>query len=645
MSHVIGTAGHIDHGKTSLVKALTGEDTDRLAEEKARGISIELGFAHLDLPGGGRAGIVDVPGHERFIRTMLAGAHGMDLVLFTVAADDGVMPQTEEHFDILHLLGVDHAVFVVTKVDLVPAARVAEVADEIRILASGTALAQAPIVAFSSVTLRGLDELRAEIARVLAAIDRPVPPGYFRLPVDRAFVLQGHGLVATGTAVAGVVKPGDRLRALPHGQTFRVRTVQVHNEPVDQGAWGQRVALNLSGDARPALERGDVLCDERVTSSSDRFDASLEARASAGTSAVLKDRQRVRVHLGTAERMARLILLGPRDRLDARETAFGQLVLSQPLFAARGDRFVIRDETARRTLGGGVVLHPRPRIHRRREPDLEARLRILQTGSLSEVLALVIDEHEAFAVPLAPVCELLNATPGDVAGALAAAADVRAIRLEGDSAYTTARKWRASTDALLASLRAFHAGHPLAPGQDMETLRDTLPWAAPPGVFRAWVDQLEREGVLTRDGSVVRAPEHTTALRGDARRVADRILALLGEHPLTPPDPPQLAAALGIDGARLVELLRALEREGAIVRLARDLYILTEALDTVTRSLREELPDGALLTLASFRERFGTSRKYAIPLLEHLDRDGVTERVGDARRLKADAREVREWRN
>jgi selenocysteine-specific elongation factor len=645
MPHIIGTAGHIDHGKTSLVKALTGEDTDRLAEEKARGISIELGFAHLDLPGGVRAGIVDVPGHERFIRTMLAGAHGMDLVLFTVAADDGVMPQTEEHFDILHLLSVDHAIFVVTKVDLVSDARVTEVADEIRILTAGTALEHASIVPFSFVTLSGLDALREEIARVLATIHRPAPPGFFRLPVDRAFVLQGHGLVVTGTAIAGVVTAGDRLHALPRGQTFRVRAVQVHNEPVEQASWGQRVALNLSGDARPALERGDVLCDERITSTSDRFDASLEARASAGTTAVLKHGQRVRVHLGTAERMARLILLGPRDRIDARETAFGQLVLSEPLFAARGDRFVIRDETARRTLGGGVVLHPRPPAHRRREPGLEARLRILQTGSLAEALAQVVDEHEAFAVPLAPACELLNATPGDVAGALPAAAGVVAIRLDGDSVYTTARKWRASTDALLASLRAFHAAHPLAPGQDMEVLRDTLPWPAPTGVFRAWVGQLEREGVLARDGSVVRLPGHTTALRGDARGLADHILALLGERPLTPPEAPQLAAALGIDAGRLVELLRVLEREGAIVRLARDLYMLAEALGGVTRSLRGELPDGALITLASFRERFGTSRKYAIPLLEQLDRDGVTERVGDARRVKAGAREVGEWRN
>src|SRR5215470_7363272 len=256
MPYIIGTAGHIDHGKTSLIKALTGQDTDRLKEEKERGISIDLGFAYFTLPDGQRTGIVDVPGHERFIRNMLAGAHGIDLVLFTVAADDGVMPQTEEHLDIVHLLGVKHAVFVITKADLVPPARIREVEEEIKILTFGTALENSPMLPFSAITGEGLPELREEIIRRLQQVGRAAPKGYFRLPVDRAFILQGHGVVVTGTAQSGQVKAGDHVRALPGEQTFRVRSLQVHNRSVDAAGWGQRVALNLAGLEKAAIERG-----------------------------------------------------------------------------------------------------------------------------------------------------------------------------------------------------------------------------------------------------------------------------------------------------------------------------------------------------------------------------------------------------
>src|SRR5512134_741578 len=269
MPYIIGTAGHIDHGKTSLIKALTGQDTDRLKEEKERGISIDLGFAYLDLPDGTKAGIVDVPGHERFIRNMLAGAHGIDLVLFTVAADDGVMPQTEEHFDIVHLLRIPHAIFVVTKTDLVPETRIRAVEEEIHILTSGTPFDRSPIVPFSFVTGEGLDALRTEIVRMLRESGKPAPTGYFRLPVDRAFVLQGHGLVVTGTALSGTVTVGQRLRSLPGGQLFRVRSLQVHNHATDTAIWGQRIALNLSGDERSSIGRGHTICHEKITSTSD----------------------------------------------------------------------------------------------------------------------------------------------------------------------------------------------------------------------------------------------------------------------------------------------------------------------------------------------------------------------------------------
>ncbi|MBI2539524.1 MAG: selenocysteine-specific translation elongation factor, partial [Deltaproteobacteria bacterium] len=333
MPYIIGTAGHIDHGKTSLIKALTGIDTDRLKEEKERGISIDLGFAHLDLPDGTQAGIVDVPGHERFIRNMLAGAHGIDLVLFTVAADDGVMPQTEEHFDIVHLLGVKLAIFLITKADLVSPSRLTEVEEEIKILTLGTALEEAPIIPFSAVTGQGLETLREQISRMLHACEKPAPGGYFRLPVDRAFVLQGHGVVVTGTALSGEIKVGDRVRCLPGGQTFRVRSLQVHNRPVEVAGWGQRIALNLTGQERAAIERGQVICHEKLSLTSDRFDALLEVRPAAGKG--IKNHQRVRIHLGTAERMAKLILLGAKEKAEPKETTYCQITPTQPVLVMR----------------------------------------------------------------------------------------------------------------------------------------------------------------------------------------------------------------------------------------------------------------------------------------------------------------------
>jgi selenocysteine-specific elongation factor len=632
MPYIVGTAGHIDHGKTSLIKALTGQDTDRLQEEKDRGISIDLGFAHLDLADGTRAGVVDVPGHERFIRNMLAGAHGLDLVLFTVAADDGVMPQTEEHLDILHLLGIDRAIFVITKIDLTPAARVTEVEQEIQMLTAGTSLQNSPVVHFSFVTGQGLDELRSQISHVLRSRRQEPRPGYFRLPVDRVFVLQGHGLVVTGTAQSGEVSVGDRVRCLPADQSFRVRSLQVHNQPVPAATWGQRIALNLSGSEKCSLTRGDVVCDEQLTRSSDRFDASLEVRPSA--SAGIKNHQRVRVHLGTAERMAKLILLGSNALAKPNEPAFCQIVLSEPLFTLRGDRFIIRDETARRTLGGGVVIHPWPRTHGRREPGLENKLATLQRGNLASVVELFLAESSDFAVPLALVSQFLNRRVEETAELLRQADSTRIVRFEDEQVYTTRQKWMALQDALVAALGHFHGAHPLAAGRDMEDLRDHLPGGVPPRLFRAFVEQLEIEKTVMRNGSLLRLPTHTITLTADERRLVEQIKGLLATSPLAPPDLKELERAVGIARSRLTEVLRVLERERSIVRVGDDLYFLTESLDQVRRILHEEFSEQGNITPAMFRDHFNITRKYTIPLLEYLDREGVTVRIGDARRLR-----------
>ena len=629
---IIGTAGHIDHGKTSLVKALTGEDTDRLKEEKERGISIELGFAQLDLPDGTRAGVIDVPGHERFIRTMVAGSHGVDLVLFTVAADDGVMPQTIEHLDILHMLGVADAIFVVTKIDLVSAGRVAELTNDIRGLAAGRLLDGSPVVPYSFSTGAGLDQLRDTIFHSLRRLRKSTPRGYFRLPVDRAFALHGHGLVVTGTALQGEVRAGARVRVLPGGQLFRVRSVQVHGQAVDGARWGQRVALNLSGVTRQSIERGDAICDEQLTMTSDRFDAAVEIRPTA--TAPVVSHQRIRVHLGTAERLGKLVVLGAAEHIEPGHAALCQVSFADPLHVLRGDRFIIRDETAQRTIGGGVVIHPWPEPHRRRIPPLHTALAALRAGDVASVAASFLDGRAEFCETLAGVSEFLNTTKDETREALRSSSVVRPISLESDELFTTERKWNALVEALLNGLRDFHDKHPLEPGADMEGVREQLPSRLTPKVFRAVVENLVSGRALVREGSLLRLASHTVSLGTAEQRAASLIRKALARAPFSPPDVRQIAGEAGLQHATLLQVMKALEREGSVVRVAADLYFLREAIDSVVRALREQVAEGEEITPALFRERFQTSRKYAIPVLEHLDVEGVTIRIGDRRRLR-----------
>ena len=632
MPFVIGTAGHIDHGKTSLVKALTGQDTDRLKEEKERGISIDLGFAYLDLPSGVRAGVVDVPGHERFIRNMLAGAHGLDLVLFTVAADDGVMPQTEEHFEIVRRLGVTAGIFVLTKADLVTEARLREVEDEIAALAAGTPFADAPRLACSSVTRQGLDELVALIdARLQSVPERPSGGG-FRLPVDRVFLMQGHGVVVTGTALDGEVSVGDRLRCLPGDQLFRVRAVHVHGDPVTTARAGQRVALNVAAQDKPAITRGHVMCAEDITATTTRCDVRLDVAAS--EEGGVRNHQRARFHVGTAERLATLVVLDPEGRLQAGAPGFCQVVLAEPVLVRRGDRFIVRDETAQRTIGGGTVIHPWAVKHRRREPGLLEGLAVLADGALDAVLTEFVRRSDAFAVPLQALQQFANLPGGDVARALASATGVRSFDLDGEVLYTTDERWQGLRTRLVAALAAYHAAQPLAPGMEMEPLREGLGDALSPRLFRAAVETLVAERLIVKEGSHLRLPSHAVRLDDGETRLVRTVTALLGKAPLSPPDIKQLEQDAGVGRPKLAEVLRVMERQRLVVRVSPELYFLPEAIEDVKVRLRQHLSTARDITPAAFRDLFDTTRKYTIPLLEFLDRSGTTVRVGDARRLR-----------
>jgi selenocysteine-specific elongation factor len=631
MPYIIGTAGHIDHGKTSLIKALTGTDTDRLKEEKERGISIDLGFAHLDLPDGTSAGIVDVPGHERFIKNMLAGAHGIDLVLFTVAADDGVMPQTEEHLDIVHLLGIKMAIFVITKADLAPA-RIADVEEEIDILTLGTSLENSPKIAVSSVTGQGLEELKQLISKTLKSADHAAPSGYFRLPVDRAFVLQGHGVVVTGTSLSGEIKVGEQVRCLPGDNLFRVRSLQVHGQSVERAVWGQRVAMNLTGPERASIERGQVICHEKLALTSNRFDAFLEVRPAAAKG--IKNHQRLRIHMGAAERLGKVVLLGDKDKAEPKESVYCQITLEEPLLVLRGDRFVARDETAQRTLGGGTVIHPWAKRHKRGEANLLDRLKALHTGDFAQLVEEFLNDSGDFAIAIDAIYQFLNLREEESRQKVDALKSLRAVNAEGEKVYTTELKWSRLKERLLKSLKEFHAAHPLVPGMDMEELRGKLGYKLSPKIFRVVVDLFSKEKLIAKEENLLRLASHQVQLGGQEKVLMEKIKKVLGEQPLAPPDLKEVEKQAGVPRNRLSEVIRLLEREGAVVRITTDMYFLASSIEQLRATLVQFLTDKGEMNAAAFRDLIGSSRKYTIPLLEYFDRVGLTIRIGDIRKLK-----------
>ena len=635
MHFIVGTAGHIDHGKTALVKALTGQDTDRLKEEKERGISIDLGFAELALADGASAGVVDVPGHERFIKNMLAGAHGIDLVLFVVAADDGVMPQTEEHLDILHLLGVKSGIVVITKTDLVDAPRLAEVREEIEILAVDTALEGAPTCAVSSVTGEGIEELRAQIAQSLRQVSAERSAKPFRLPVDRAFVMKGHGVVVTGTAVAGRIAAGEAVRILPGGEEARVRTVQVHGHEVAAAERGQRVALNLVGVERTDVVRGHVVVHPEITATTDRIDALVEIRPLAKKP--LPNRRRVRLHIGTAEVMARLILLGGRTQLAPKERAVAQLACEEPVVAFRGDRFIVRNESAERTLGGGVVIHPAPPRHRATDKAVPELLERIRSADLAtSVLALLEMDREFARAPgwLAQAAGVSDPEISKIAGRRDLADLVPLPGGGGAEAFTTRAKWTRWLEALLAALGTHHRANPLLPGMEMELLRGQLPDEVPAKLFRAIVDRLAREQTIVREDSLVRLPTHRVKLASAERAATTDIEAALEKGGYTPPDVKQIAETLNLPAKRALELLAALEREGKAVKVSQDLYYHSAVTARLREMIAGRIRTGGPLGAAEFRDMIQASRKFSIALLEYFDRSGFTIRVGDQRTLR-----------
>ncbi len=618
---VIGTAGHVDHGKSSLVKALTGTDPDRLAEEKARGLTIDLGFAWVQLPGGQVASFVDVPGHEDFIRNMLAGAGGVSACLLVVAADEGPMPQTHEHLAILDLLGLRHGVVALTKADLVDEDWRDLVTAEVAALLAGTGLAGSAVVPVSATTGAGLSDLVA----ALVAMANQVPPapdhGRARLSIDRAFSLAGFGTVVTGTLRDGRLRSGALVELLPAGTRLRARSLHSHGQATEEAGPGTRTAVNLPGVATAAIARGDVLAVLDAYQPTVLLDVALTVLASAP--AGIAHDNRLQVFHGAAEVPARVRLVGGRT-IAPGESGFAQLRLARPTVVAAGDRLVLRRPSPADTLGGATVLDPRPRGRRRRfRPETLARFAALAAGDACDVAWHMLAERDPCPAELLSEADTgLPAAQRDAALAeLAATGRVKAL----GSWWVTDTRWAQLRERAEAVLGRYHQRQPLRVGAPAEELRERL--ALAPEAFAVVVAGAAAEGWLTREGDAIRLTQHAVRFGADQQARASELLARFRAAPYAPPSAPEAEAVAGAD------VVAALVAQGDLVAVANDVLFSRDAYNALVAGVTEHIQAHGSITVAEVRDRFGTSRKYALGLLEHLDRARVTRRVGDARVL------------
>ena len=611
MSFVVGTAGHIDHGKSTLVTALTGIDPDRLAEEKRRGMTIDLGFAHMTLPGGREIGIVDVPGHARFMRNMLAGAHGLDAVLLVVAADEGVMPQTREHLEILDLLEVRRALVVLTKVDLVEKDWLELVKAEVAKILEGTTLEGSEIIAVSAVSGDGLPDLVAALDALLAKAESRADSGRPRLPIDRVFTMSGFGTVVTGTLVDGTIAIGEEMQVVPAGRLVRIRGLQRHNEKVESVGPGNRVAANVSGVEKSELVRGDVLARPGALEPTRRVDARLRVLASA--SQPVRHGAELLLHAGTAEVGCRVIVL-EGDAIAPGAQDWVQLYLDRPIAASAGDRFVLRVPSPAMTVAGGSFVDVAPRKHPRHDSAVRESLVRRAAGSVMQ------EELRKYprGVTVAALLKATVAPPSEI--------DSLQARRLGDWIFSD-EAWRSLASRATQELAAYHDAHPLRGGMAREELRSRL--GVSPASFAAVLQGLLEDGrAVERNGSLA-APGHTVALETVDGPAAD-LVAMLRDQPYAPPS---LTEAMQRTGAS-EELVRALAERGDIVRLSADIAFSKEAYEAAVALVKDLIAANGSVTVAQMRDRMGASRRPVLALLEHLDAQRVTRRVGDARVLR-----------
>jgi selenocysteine-specific elongation factor len=627
---IIGTAGHIDHGKTSLVRALTGVDTDRLKEEKARGISIELGYAYTPLAAGEVLGFVDVPGHERLVHTMVAGVGGIDFALLVIAADDGVMPQTREHLAILELLGITHGAVALTKIDRADDARIREAKAQIDALLAPTALSKVPLFPLVATAPEdsGVAALRTHLHATAAHWPKHPEDGLFRLGVDRVFTLPGRGTVATGTARAGRVQVGDTLAVMPAGMTVRVRSIHAQNRDTGVARAGERCALNLAGIDKTALARGDWLADPRALVPSTRFDVRLR-RLPNGRA--LADRAPLHIHIGTAHRVAYLVCL-EGDQVRAGATARVQLVFDTPICASSGDAFIARDAQALHTLGGGAVIDPCAPARRRRSPERLARLDSIERLLAGEGLEPLL-RNAPQGIEMRELVRLCGRAPERIA----LPAQARIADAAGERCVFLEPQWLALCERAVGALRSFHAEQPDEPGIDRGRLRRmTLP-TLPDAVWRAVIDDLVQRQAVRRSGHWLHLPEHSITWDGRELELAQQLRSAIAAGRFDPPWVRDLARSVRAPDDEVRAVLRKCMVQGGVCQIVHDLYYHRDCIRELARLVKGLVDEHGAMEAAHFRDAVGVGRKRSIQILEFFDRVGYTRRTRNARVLRVDS--------
>lgn len=628
---IVGTAGHVDHGKTVLVNALTGVNTDRLKEEQERGISIELGFAPLTLSNGQKVGLVDVPGHERFIKQMLAGVGGMDLVLLVIAADEGVMPQTQEHLDIINLLQIKQGIVVVTKKDLVEEDWLELVLEDIKEALRGTVLEDAPIYPVSALTGEGIPELKQGLEQLVAQTKGKTSTGKVRLPIDRVFSITGFGTVVTGTLWSGSIKAGDMLEVQPGELVVRVRNLEVHGQKVEIAKAGQRVAVNLAGVETAELSRGCTLLTPGSLSPSYRVDIQLHLLASAPE---MEHRQRVRIHLGTAEVLGRVVLL-EGDTLVPGQTAFAQLQLEEPLVASKQDRLIIRSYSPMQTIGGGLVIDPNAPKHRRRDPRVLERLATRLAGTPGELIMEAL-QREGLPMLAADIIKATNLEQDEVEAnlhELLQEKQVTGLSFEDQNWYWSSAAEEKLFKDVTELLEKYHRKYPLRIGFPKEELRSRKfsqwPVKAFNGVLQSW----EEQGLLKTVASGIQLPAFEPKPSPQEQQWIDGILEQYRQKLYQPPAWEEAVDTVSCSQEQGEELLYYLLGTQRLIKVAEKLYFHREAVEKAKEIARDLIQQNGPIQLADMRDALESSRKYVLPLMEYFDQIKFTKRIGDKRIL------------
>ncbi len=632
---VLGTAGHVDHGKTSFVRALTGIDTDRLKEEKERGITIELGFAYLDLPCGHRLGIIDVPGHERFVKNMVAGVAGIDLVAFIVAADEGVMPQTREHFEICRLLGVKNGLIILTKKDMVDPEWLDLVEDEVRGFFAGSFLAEAPLIRVSSTTGEGIDEARQAIDRLVAACEFTEAYGPFRLAVDRIFSMKGFGAVVTGTSLSGRIAVGDDVMVYPKGLSGKIRGIQVHGKSVEMVEAGNRTAINVQGVEKEMIARGDVLASMDCLRPSYMLDADFLYLSS--NDKPIKNRSRVRIHLGTAEIMGRIVLLEDEE-LAPGGTANVQLLLEEPVGIWPGDHYVVRRYSPVTTIGGGMIYNNFAPKRRRFRAVNEEIFATYQKGSLEEIALFHVRESGFSGLTGADLSVKLGCFGNRFKKLMNGPISARkVVVVDAEKQLFVAREIHEKLLTKIGEiLTVFHRENPLKPGLPKEELRNRAHSGLGQKLYQLVLTELTKKGTIALDEGVVRLAGHTVSLQADEKVIREKMLSLFANAGLSAPTMKEVYEAVAdVPQSLVLEVLALLVKDGLVTKVTNDFYFHSGSLDALQTRLVEYMKREGEIDAPRFKDLTGLTRKFSIPLLEYFDKIKVTLRVGDKRILRA----------